>query len=1291
MLKAIFRKSISVLMAAVLLVTLFPALAKQVEAAAPNYFIPDNQQIANKANPTEVSRENSYVADTNRMTIAGTYKYVSSDSITVRVDQLINQSGKWDPDPQRYFTAAANPLSDNRFEIRNLELFSGFNKVTITGKQGNIERSDTFYIVYDDAPYLQSMKVRSDNSSAVDLNEGAAVVMEKPSGVDSTYEMQVYIDGKANNVKSILVNGRSANVLEDGTFFVPPVKLNPGKNELDFELENQSNKVSVKRTIYYYDPDQPYYKLDINHAGDGIQSLLSGKPVLTDGSTDQAVIEAGLILPYSNVAFDINNVTVTVNDPNNPGNNPVQNYLDQIVSITDVPANDGSIKYRLVEFKTKPYKITTTGLPTTGDQAVAVQLEYDEIDTTVTRYFSYLANQRLIKDIYLVEYDSAANKYVKKSKLDNSEVQNSTFYIQVEADKDIASGAVLNASLLPLGTLRVEHVRQIDNKTNIYKVTDFPTGQQQIRFSYAGTAAPYQVMVNYVSKNFIYVENYYDGQTITLDSRQSNKTLDKPKVKLIGFDANAVIKFEYSVNGITPSGFNYNGNLEFDLDPLVVGNSPGQLNYGENRLVLRAIYTDDKEIIREVTKEIRLYIVDTNVSTIERFEPVIIPSDGRAALSNGNDYNDLNRIFIDSPDILYKNDRFSTSLKKVDIVFKAGGANQVKLLHGGEVLAEFKTTNDGDPDPYNDRPKGNSVLDLNLKQGYDYDYYGNPKNFIFRLQNFDMSETGSYAFTLELKNNVGATSVQRIEIVRELASFRVLAPQPTVGDRIVVNKNFVHFDIEAEGATEVLINGERAEKRSDYGDRFILDYVGLKPQKDNAIKIVIDRPAGKINSTVNVYYAYSNQIGAQYKEQISRKHSMFEKNLELTFPKGTILRKAYPGLNNNVEQFYEDTKLLFGIADPSDGVVERMNDYGNIINYDPDQGSDNKDGNGHKIVPIEPRLSRLFTSMMNRDHFTPISDIYWISGGVGEAGRQGTTSYKPATNGLNPYSLEGTFTLFEPARKLVPTKRGELTIKYNDSVVDNAGTNVTVFFFNDKGQWVNLGGEVDPKKNTITVPFDDFGYYMVAKLRYGFNDITNHPWARNVLQALYSKGVMPNLRTEDFGVDDYTTRGEFAALLVKSLNIPLNYDGVPTFVDVNPGDQAITWSYEYLETAARAGIIDGLANRYFAPTQRLKREQAAAMIARALELKMSINDEKLLASLEKSFKDAGDITYYARTAVEAVNRQGIMVGEQNPLAEGEKKPTYSFHPKSDLTRAEAGQIAVRLLQKSTKMFPKNLN
>lgn len=40
---------------------------------------------------------------------------------------------------------------------------------------------------------------------------------------------------------------------------------------------------------------------------------------------------------------------------------------------------------------------------------------------------------------------------------------------------------------------------------------------------------------------------------------------------------------------------------------------------------------------------------------------------------------------------------------------------------------------------------------------------------------------------------------------------------------------------------------------------------------------------------------------------------------------------------------------------------------------------------------------------------------------------------------------------------------------------------------------------------------------------------------------------------------------------------------------------------------------------------------------------------------------------------------------------GQKKASYNFNPKSNMTRAEAGKIAVELLKKSTTIFPKTLS
>ncbi|MNW58153.1 Endo-1,4-beta-xylanase A precursor [compost metagenome] len=205
-----------------------------------------------------------------------------------------------------------------------------------------------------------------------------------------------------------------------------------------------------------------------------------------------------------------------------------------------------------------------------------------------------------------------------------------------------------------------------------------------------------------------------------------------------------------------------------------------------------------------------------------------------------------------------------------------------------------------------------------------------------------------------------------------------------------------------------------------------------------------------------------------------------------------------------------------------------------------------------------------------------------------------------------------------------------------------------------------------------------------------YQDITNHPWARNLLNALYSKGIMNNLRFNAFGADDQTTRGEFATLLIKGLDIPLNYTNTQTFTDVSPTTKSDTWDYASIETAARAGIVTGLSDGYFGVEDSITREQAAVMIARAMSSKLAANDSKLSSALAKSFQDSTSIEYYARPSVQAITKAKIMEGSPVQVT-GSTKTMYQFNPKGNLTRAEAAKIAVELLKKSTKLFPKTLS
>src|SRR5690606_21474160 len=110
-----------------------------------------------------------------------------------------------------------------------------------------------------------------------------------------------------------------------------------------------------------------------------------------------------------------------------------------------------------------------------------------------------------------------------------------------------------------------------------------------------------------------------------------------------------------------------------------------------------------------------------------------------------------------------------------------------------------------------------------------------------------------------------------------------------------------------------------------------------------------------------------------------------------------------------------------------------------------------------------------------------------------------------------------------------------------------------------------------------------------------------------------------------------------------------------TFTDVpryNPHMGGL-YDFRYIETAARAGIIRGTTGGMFNPDRAITREEAAVMIARAANLRLNNDPNRVLRSLQASFTDANLIDVYARPAVEAVYRAGLITGKENVLLEGQ--------------------------------------
>lgn len=564
---------------------------------------------------------------------------------------------------------------------------------------------------------------------------------------------------------------------------------------------------------------------------------------------------------------------------------------------------------------------------------------------------------------------------------------------------------------------------------------------------------------------------------------------------------------------------------------------------------------------------------------------------------------------------------------------------------------------------------------------------------------------GTFEFAFEVQRN-HTSMTYPLTITKKVEPYTVLAPY-----RSVVNNNFQKVIIRSDSAVSVTIGKEEAlkinlaDRNSDVMAGYIGDWleshlygsnkalydnlgtdgkvffaeVALK-KGQNKIPITVNFGSQQVSGDIPVYYAASAQAGAVFKTDMIKSNKIkvadWGNAIELNFPKGTLLQKKDLNIYGEyadsdkyyeIPNFWADKQILIGIADKETGKVDR----------------DIK-----KATSLDLQLS--LNNTYYNSFFQYSSPLFFID--AGDLGHPG---------GRLPYESPMIYQRNDD-NALEPTQRGTITLAFDSSIVMDAGPHLAVMYNPGYGSignatgWQNLGGTVNTKNNTITVPFEGFGYYTVMKLNRSLADIIYHPWGRRNLEAMFSKGIMiTEPGTNRFGTDLNITRGEFVTMLVKALNIPINAGPYTrqglvlmpvnsSFDDIRPGMGDYFWQHEYLETAARAGIIQGMQPGLFMPNEQLTREQAAVLIARATEAKLARTPEIAMTQLTKSFTDASSVEYYALQAVAAINQTGIVVGKQNDPNDVSRG--FSFLPKNNLTRAEASTIAVRLMQKQ-KLLP----
>lgn len=183
-----------------------------------------------------------------------------------------------------------------------------------------------------------------------------------------------------------------------------------------------------------------------------------------------------------------------------------------------------------------------------------------------------------------------------------------------------------------------------------------------------------------------------------------------------------------------------------------------------------------------------------------------------------------------------------------------------------------------------------------------------------------------------------------------------------------------------------------------------------------------------------------------------------------------------------------------------------------------------------------------------------------------------------------------------------------------------------------------------------------------------FADVANH-WSKQAVNDLGSRLVVNGVGGGRFNPNADITRGEFAAIMVRGLGLRLG-KGTTPFTDV----AAAEWYAAVVNTAYKFGLIAGYEDGTFRPQERITRQEAMTIIARAMKttgLKKQV-EGKDLSQVLAVYTDAAAVADWAKEGV------GLSVAAQ--VVNGRTAATLESG--SFITRAEVAAVMQRLLKQS---------
>lgn len=190
--------------------------------------------------------------------------------------------------------------------------------------------------------------------------------------------------------------------------------------------------------------------------------------------------------------------------------------------------------------------------------------------------------------------------------------------------------------------------------------------------------------------------------------------------------------------------------------------------------------------------------------------------------------------------------------------------------------------------------------------------------------------------------------------------------------------------------------------------------------------------------------------------------------------------------------------------------------------------------------------------------------------------------------------------------------------------------------------------------------------FATAHQNGNFSDVDGDHWAGDAIEQMVKYGVINGYDDGTFRPDQAVKRDEFSTMMVKSLNLSIDWNAESSFNDM---DDAY-WAVPYVETAKYylTGYQSG-GKVYFKPQEKAVREDMAVALVKALGYENASYDDDELAIFEDASSISPNLKKYVCIAVD----KGIMSGSIN----GNKR---YFNPTSAITRAESAVLLNQVIE-----------